>query len=262
MFTCHVSWNVLSAAHFLTAFFASLISQQLLATAAAAAASQVADVLADHPPPDAAPPGLAPPLPEPSHVVAPTHASLSPLKVGEEHGDLLEARREKDRRRYSAMSPEARAAYNAHRRDLYHKQGEAARKRRRERERDRYHSLEGDNKKSRNERRAQLERDRYNRLTKEELAERNAKRRERAKQRKGQGKAAMQGEGAVPMGETIPPPPQLPGVPAPLAEGAMAEASLADANASAALAAEVAEQVIAGTDLVGAMEAVNPTVQI
>ena len=73
---------------------------------------------------------------------------------------------------------------NAHRRELYHKQGAAARKRCRERERERYYSLAGGSKKARNERRAKLERDRYNRLSKEELAIRNAKRRERAKQRK------------------------------------------------------------------------------
>lgn len=104
----------------------------------------------------------------------------------EDHGDLLQARREKDRKRYSSMSPQARASYNAHRRELYHKQGEAARKRRRERERERYHSLEGESKKDRNERRAKLERDRYNRLSKNDLASRNAKRRDRAKSRKGQ----------------------------------------------------------------------------
>ena len=82
------------------------------------------------------------------------------------------------------MTDSQRAAYNAHRRELYHKQGEAARKRRRERERSRYHSLEGEQKRDRNARRAKLERDRYNKLTKEELELRNARRRERAKQKK------------------------------------------------------------------------------
>jgi len=101
-----------------------------------------------------------------------------------EHDDLLEQRRIKDRKRYAGMSDSQRAAYNAHRRELYHKQGEAARKRRRERERNRYHSLEGDHKKERNARRAKLERDRYNKLSKEDLELRNARRRERAKQKK------------------------------------------------------------------------------
>ena len=82
------------------------------------------------------------------------------------------------------MTDSQRAAYNAHRRELYHKQGEDARKRRRERERSRYHSLEGEQKRERNARRAKLERDRYNKLTKEELEMRNARRRERAKQKK------------------------------------------------------------------------------
>ena len=51
--------------------------------------------------------------------------------------DALEARREKDRKRYSDMTPDARNArnaYNQHRRELYHRQGEAARTRLRERE--------------------------------------------------------------------------------------------------------------------------------
>jgi hypothetical protein len=98
--------------------------------------------------------------------------------------DALEARRQKDRKRYSDMTPEARNAYNQHRRELYHRQGEASRTRRRERERERYHALEGESRKQRNERRAKLERDRYNKLQKEALAERNARRRERAKARK------------------------------------------------------------------------------
>jgi hypothetical protein len=110
----------------------------------------------------------------------------------EKHDTLLAARRLKDRKRYATMSAIQRAAYNAHRRELYHKQGETARKRRRERERNRYHSLEGDDKKDRNARRAQLERDRYNKLSKEELEQRNAKRRERAKLRKQNAKGRQQ----------------------------------------------------------------------
>lgn len=174
------------------------------------------------------------------------------------------------------MTPEARASYNAHRRELYHKQGESARKRRRERERDRYHALEGEAKKMRNERRAKLERDRYNRLSKDELSIRNARRRERAKQRKLQAKAAPAAvpteEAAAIAATTIPPPPQPAEAGEPLPE---ATVDVADAHAMAdasALAAEVAEQVIAGTNLEGAMEAVNgaasvmaedgPTVQI
>lgn len=101
-----------------------------------------------------------------------------------EHDDLLEQRRIKDRKRYAGMSETQREAYNAHRRELYHKQGDETRKRRRERERSRYHSLEGDAKKERNARRAKLERDRYNKLSKEELELRNARRRERSKQKK------------------------------------------------------------------------------
>ena len=125
------------------------------------------------------------------------------------------------------MTPDARASYNAHRRDLYHKQGEAARKRRRERERDRYHSLEGEAKKLRNERRAKLERDRYNKLGKSELAERNARRRDRSKTRK-----SVTPKGEKPTTTTVP------GLPVD----------------STALAAEVAEQVMA--------ESEGPTVQI
>lgn len=123
--------------------------------------------------------------------------------------DLLQARRDKDRKRYSDMTQSQREHYNAHRRELYHKQGEESRKRRRERERDRYHALEGDEKKARNERRAGLERARYQKLTKEQLDARNAKRRERAKQRKLEAaqkaaeEAAAAGNSVLP---TIPPP--------------------------------------------------------
>jgi len=219
-------------------------------------------------------------------------SSGSDLRLGD-HGDLLEQRRQKDRKRYSAMTPEARASYNAHRRELYHKQGEAARKRRRERERDRYHSLEGESKKSRNERRAKLERDRYNRLSKEELAGRNAKRRDRAKARKMQAKSApvltpAEEAAAISATATIPPPTHHIGVArevkaemfhntgndggmphlaednmvvdtvldAPLPEATVDVGdhhAMADASA---LAAEVAEQVIAGTNLDGAMQGV------
>ena len=110
----------------------------------------------------------------------------------EKQDNMLAARRMKDRRRYATMSPSQRAAYNAHRRELYHKQGETARHRRRERERQRYHSLQGEERKVRNARRAKLERDRYQKLSKDELAERNRKRRERAKARKAQAKMAEQ----------------------------------------------------------------------
>ena len=187
--------------------------KQLLATAAAAAASQVAKLLSEQPADGS--------IPQDNQL------GLYPVKIGDEDGDLLEARRVKDRKRYSAMTPDARASYNAHRRDLYHKQGEAARKRRRERERDRYHSLEGEAKKLRNERRAKLERDRYNKLGKSELAERNARRRDRSKTRK-----SVTPKGEKPTTTTVP------GLPVD----------------STALAAEVAEQVMA--------ESEGPTVQI
>lgn len=126
---------------------------------------------------------------------------------GEQEDNLLAARRMKDRRRYATMSPTQRAAYNAHRRELYHKQGETARQRRRERERQRYHSLEGEDRKTRNARRAKLERDRYQKLSKEELAERNRKRRERAKARKVNAKR----------NETVQQPQQMPVAAAPAA---------------------------------------------
>jgi hypothetical protein len=120
----------------------------------------------------------------------------------EKEDNLLAARRMKDRRRYATMSPTQRAAYNAHRRDLYHKQGETARQRRRERERQRYHSLEGEDRKARNARRAKLERDRYQKLSKEELADRNRKRRERAKSRKTNAKRAESATAAAAAIET------------------------------------------------------------
>lgn len=259
---------------------AVVVDQALLATAAAAAASQVAEVLAEQStdvshhtglPQDMTGVAFPPPLLG-EEMFDPD--SPSKLEMGD-HGDLLEARRQKDRKRYSAMTPEARAAYNAHRRELYHKQGENARKRRRERERERYHSLEGESKKSRNERRAKLERDRYNRLSKDELSDRNSKRRDRAKARKTHNKeAAAQVVVAPILEDAIPPPvgikaemvinhgiPHLPmgmqdsdvlGAPLPEATVDVTDAAMADASA---LAAEVAEQVIAGTNLEGAMEA-------
>ena len=125
--------------------------------------------------------------------------------------DLLQARRDKDRKRYSDMTQSQREQYNAHRRELYHKQGEESRKRRRERERDRYHAIDGEDKKARNERRAALERARYQKLSKEQLDARNAKRRERAKKRKLEAarKAAEESAEAgnhAPGLPTIPPP--------------------------------------------------------
>ena len=169
------------------------------------------------------------------------------------------------------MTPEARAAYNAHRRELYHKQGEAARKRRRERERDRYHALEGDAKKQRNERRARLERERYQKLSKEALAARNERRRNRAKQRKSQNKQATVAVIAAAPADEMPaiPPPGL----EVKTDGEVSEAvptlpevAMPDGVDAAQLAAEVAEQVIAGANLDGAMEeamaAAEDTVQI
>ena len=118
----------------------------------------------------------------------------------DEHEDtLVEARRMKDRRRYATMSPTQRAAYNSHRRDLYHKQGETARHRRRERERQRYHSLQGEEQKARNDRRAKLERDRYQKLSKEDLANRNRKRRERSKTRKSNTKRSESAQQPMPV---------------------------------------------------------------
>jgi hypothetical protein len=232
---------------------------QLLATAAAAAASQVAEAMGNdghHPPVDDDDAGV--PLPPPLEEMYDSSKEEGredmhgPDGSMEEDPDLLEARRQKDRRRYSAMTPEARAAYNQHRRELYHRQGEAARKRRRERERERYHSLEGESKKQRNERRAKLERDRYNKLQKDALAERNAKRRERARARKSLGKAG----GGVAEAVALPPPGEegdveddadvgVPHLPDPESTTLEVDAAMADA----ALAAEVAERVIAGTDL-------------
>ena len=117
--------------------------------------------------------------------------------------DSLAARQEKDRHRYATMSPTQRAAYNAHRRELYHKQGEAARHRRRDRERARYHSLQGEDQKSRNARRAKLERDRYQKLSKDDLTERNRKRRERAKTRKPNTKRAESAPQQLPVAAAV-----------------------------------------------------------
>lgn len=229
---------------------AVVVDQALLATAAAAAASQVAKLLSDHPTD-----GL------------PQDVGLYPVKTGddEDDGDLLEARRVKDRKRYSAMTPESRSSYNAHRRELYHKQGEDARKRRRERERDRYHSLEGESKKQRNERRAKLERDRYNKLAKEELANRNERRRERAKTRKSITKTGGAGGATTTTTEDMATKTEmLPNLPE-YAMDDVTDAAMADASA---FAAEVAEQVIATTNLDASSSAVQalmeegPTVQI
>lgn len=167
-------------------------NKQLLATAAAAAANASALMEPETEPATELPQEVGdvnvPALPAPKLA---DHDMYDPDDEDDEkHSNTLEARRMKDRRRYATMSPTQRAAYNAHRRELYHKQGESARQRRRERERQRYHSLEGDDRKKRNARRAKLERDRYQKLSKEELAERNRKRRERAKLRKSQPKAA------------------------------------------------------------------------
>ena len=168
------------------------MQQQLLATAAAAAASQVAAAMPEPEQATQLPQEVGdvavPALPAPKVL---DHDLYDPdAEDDEKHDSLLAARRQKDRRRYATMSPTQRAAYNAHRRELYHKQGETARQRRRERERQRYHSLEGDDRKKRNARRAKLERDRYQKLSKEDLAERNRKRRERAKLRKTQTKSS------------------------------------------------------------------------
>ena len=206
-------------------FFVLYFYTKLLATAAAAAASQVADVLAEaeqQPADEDVPPpvGLPPPLPDTGlNDAGPGNYSASGTFLpsshhdeydGEEPMDLLQARRDKDRKRYSDMTLSQREQYNSHRRELYHKQGDESRKRRRERERDRYHALEGSEKKSRNERRASLERARYQKLTKEQLDARNAKRRERAKQRKLEAaqKAAEEAQTttAHPVMPTIPPP--------------------------------------------------------
>ena len=96
------------------------------------------------------------------------------------HEDLLAARRMKDRQRYATMTPDQRQAYNAKRREQYHRQSELSRQRRRERERARYHALQADDAKSRNKRRAKLERERYQKLSPEELEAKNRRRRERA----------------------------------------------------------------------------------
>eukprot|EP00984_Skeletonema_dohrnii_P026313 scaffold15645_cov98-Skeletonema_dohrnii-CCMP3373.AAC.2 len=221
---------------------AVVVDQALLATAAAAAASQVA---ASMPEPDETPAEFpqevgdvsVPALPAPK-LMDMDHDMYDPDAPEDETEDnILAARRMKDRRRYATMSPTQRAAYNAHRRELYHKQGETARHRRRERERQRYHSLEGEDRKARNARRAKLERDRYQKLSKEELAERNRRRRERAKSRKTNAKRTESTQQQMPVAaaaaaaiET-----QVPTLP---------DTSLANPVDMSAVAAEVAEQVI------------------
>ena len=101
-------------------------------------------------------------------------------KKSHSHEAQLAARRLKDRQRYASMTPEQRQAYNAKRREQYHRQSENSRVKRRERERARYHSLTQPAAKERNARRARLERERYQRLSPEELEAKNRKRRERA----------------------------------------------------------------------------------
>ena len=74
-----------------------------------------------------------PALPAPKLMEMEHDIQYDPTQDGDKEDNLLAARRMKDRRRYATMSPTQRAAYNAHRRELYHKQGETARQRRRER---------------------------------------------------------------------------------------------------------------------------------
>ncbi|KAK1739537.1 hypothetical protein QTG54_010080 [Skeletonema marinoi] len=216
---------------------AVVVDQALLATAAAAAASQVA---ASMPEQDETPTDFpqevgdvsVPALPAPKLMDMDMDMDddmYDPdAPEDERHDSLLAARRMKDRRRYATMSPTQRAAYNAHRRDLYHKQGETARHRRRERERQRYHSLEGEDQKARNARRAKLERDRYQKLSKDELGDRNRRRRERAKSRKTNAKRT---ESTQQMPVTAVMETQVPTLPA-------------TGLGMSAVAAEVAEQVI------------------
>ena len=109
-----------------------------------------------------------------------TDSQKKKLGPGGTHEDLLAARRMKDRQRYATMTAEQRQAYNAKRREQYHRQSELSRQRRRERERARYHALQSDDAKSRNKRRAKLERERYQKLSPEELEAKNRRRRERA----------------------------------------------------------------------------------
>jgi hypothetical protein len=116
--------------------------------------------------------------------------------TGGSHEDLLAARRLKDRQRYATMTPDQRQAYNAKRREQYHRQSELSRQRRRERERSRYHALAADDAKHRNARRAKLERERYQKLSAEELESKNRKRRERAALNR-QKKEAEKAGGAV-----------------------------------------------------------------
>lgn len=222
---------------------AVVVDQALLATAAAAAASQVA---ASMPEPDETPAEFPQEVGDVSVPALPTpklmdmdmdHDMYDPDAPEDENEDsLLAARRMKDRRRYATMSPTQRAAYNAHRRELYHKQGETARHRRRERERQRYHSLEGEDRKARNARRAKLERDRYQKLSKDELGDRNRRRRERAKSRKTNAKrteSTQQMPVAAAAAAAIET--QVPTLP---------DTSLANPVDMSAVAAEVAEQVI------------------
>ena len=106
--------------------------------------------------------------------------STTETPTGFSHAQHLANRRLRDRIRYASMSKDQRDTYNYRRREQYHRQTEVSRKKRRQRERERYHSLDPEAAKLRNERRALLERERYKKLTPQELATRNAKRRERA----------------------------------------------------------------------------------
>lgn len=117
-------------------------------------------------------------------------AARKRLKRPEDREAELAQRRMKDRERYSNMNAEQRKAYNARRREQYHRQSEASRQRRRERERSRYHELSVEAAKERNARRAKLERERYQRLSPAELEARNRRRRERAAALRRQNSAA------------------------------------------------------------------------
>lgn len=130
-------------------------------------------------------------------------AALDPSVKQTYHGRQLAIRRVKDRNRYWSMSADERNAKNAKRREKYKHQrvmekeaeqapdGEGAnpdlfqqiinrKKIRRDKERERYHALDEEAKKVRNQKRAARERERYHALTPDEKAERNRRRRERA----------------------------------------------------------------------------------
>lgn len=82
------------------------------------------------------------------------------------HMSQISARRESDRQIYSSMSRDERKAYNAKRRDQYHRQSHESRQKLRERERNRYHAgmVRSDSDvKDRNKRRAKLGRGQFGR---------------------------------------------------------------------------------------------------